>query len=272
MVAVWGPAGSPGRTTVALNLAAELAVVDAPVLLAEADTYGPCLAQLLGVLDEAPGLAAAARAANGGLLDVPRLHRLAPEALPGLQLLFGPTRSERWVELRRSALDEIWRVARRLAGWTVIDAGFCLEQDEALVYDTAAPQRNATTLSALEAADVVVAVVAGDPVGVARLVRALPGLRERATGAELRVVVNRVRSGVLGAGAEAQLAQALARHTGLEVDCFLPDDPKSLDAAVRSGTVLSESVPRSVTRQRLAAFARELSGREEAPARRRRAS
>ncbi|MET0740019.1 MAG: chromosome partitioning protein [Candidatus Nanopelagicales bacterium] len=272
VVAVWGPVGAPGRTTIAMNLAAELAVVEAPVLLAEADTYGPCLAQLLGVLDEAPGLAAAARAANGGLLDVPRLHRFAPQALPGVQLLFGPTRSERWVELRRSSLDEVWRVSRRLAAWTVIDAGFCLEQDEALVYDTAAPQRNAATLSALEAADVVVVVAAGDPVGVARLVRALPAVREWATGSKLQIVVNRVRSAVMGSDAEAQLREALRRHTGLDVACFLPDDPKSLDAAVRSGRVLRESVPRSVVRQRLQSFARELTGRAAPSARRRRAS
>ena len=41
-----------------------------PTLLADADVYGGVVAQVLGFLDEAPGLAAAARLANNGQLDV----------------------------------------------------------------------------------------------------------------------------------------------------------------------------------------------------------
>ena len=58
LIAVWGPAGAPGRTTVAAGLAAELAAGGLPVLLIDADPYGGCIAQLLGMLEEAPGVAA----------------------------------------------------------------------------------------------------------------------------------------------------------------------------------------------------------------------
>ncbi|MHB1491973.1 MAG: hypothetical protein ACYCTH_15955, partial [Cellulomonas sp.] len=92
-VVVWGPTGAPGRTTLAVNLAAELAALGGPVVLVDADTYGGTVAQLVGMLDEAPGLAAAARAAGNGVLDVPTLTRLAPVLSPGLRVLTGISRA-----------------------------------------------------------------------------------------------------------------------------------------------------------------------------------
>src|SRR4029450_11154857 len=82
MVAVWGPTGAPGRTTVAATLAGQLAVVGHEALLVDADTYGASVAQALGMLDESAGIAAAARAANQGALDVRRLGTLAPRGMP----------------------------------------------------------------------------------------------------------------------------------------------------------------------------------------------
>ena len=44
LVAVWGPKGGPGRTTVAVNLAFEAAAAGGEVLLVDADTYGGAVA------------------------------------------------------------------------------------------------------------------------------------------------------------------------------------------------------------------------------------
>jgi hypothetical protein len=44
LVAVWGPKGAPGRTTVAVNLAFEAAPLVGDVLLVDADTYGGAVA------------------------------------------------------------------------------------------------------------------------------------------------------------------------------------------------------------------------------------
>jgi len=89
IIAVWGPAGAPGRTIVALNLASELARLGQTTVLVDADTYGGCIAQSLSLLDEAPGLAAAARSADQGTLDLAALARLAPEVSAGLRVLTG---------------------------------------------------------------------------------------------------------------------------------------------------------------------------------------
>src|SRR3954447_4820088 len=51
VVAVWGPTGAPGRSTVAVALASELAQLGVSALLVDADVYGGVVAQLLGLLD-----------------------------------------------------------------------------------------------------------------------------------------------------------------------------------------------------------------------------
>jgi hypothetical protein len=55
VLAVWGPTGAPGRTTVAVALADELARLDLASLLVDADVYGGTVAAVLGLLDESPG-------------------------------------------------------------------------------------------------------------------------------------------------------------------------------------------------------------------------
>ncbi|HEX2704881.1 MAG TPA: hypothetical protein VHM65_03920, partial [Candidatus Lustribacter sp.] len=44
VIAVWGPTGAPGRTMVAVNVAAEVAQAGISTLLVDADTYGGCVA------------------------------------------------------------------------------------------------------------------------------------------------------------------------------------------------------------------------------------
>ncbi len=255
LVAVWGPAGSPGRTTVAVNLAAELAGRGASALLVDADTYGGAIAQVVGLLDEAPGIAAAARSAAQGTLEVRGLARLAPLLAERLRVLTGIARADRWPELPGSALDAVWGAARRLADWTVVDTGFCLEQDEQLTYDTRAPQRNAATLSALAAADVVLVVGSGDPVGLARLVRGLSDLAELGLSASQLVVVNRVRSSAAGPRPEAAVLDALARYAGVHGAVVLPEDRAAADGALLAGQTLRESAPGSGLRRSLMALA-----------------
>ncbi len=268
LVAVWGPTGAPGRTTVAVGVATELAAAGTPTLLADADVYGGVVAQVLGFLDEAPGLAAAARLANNGQLDVPALAGVAVVAGPDLRVLTGISRADRWPELRPAALEQVWELARSLAAVTVVDLGFCLEQDEELSFDTAAPRRNGATVATLLAADIVLAVGSADPVGMQRLVRGITGLREAAPGVLPRVVVNRVRRSAVGGEPEAQLAEALERYAGVRDVAFVPDDRDALDASLLQARALCEVSPESPARRALAGIAAGLVGRP-APKRKR---
>ncbi|HEU4491232.1 MAG TPA: hypothetical protein VFR74_10200 [Jiangellales bacterium] len=263
VVAVWGPTGAPGRTTVATTLAAEAAHLGRATLLADADTYGGAVAQVLGLLDEAPGLAAATRAANTGRLDLPGLARHARQMSPRLRVLTGIVRPDRWPELRPAALEVVWTLARGLAEVTVVDCGFSLEQDEELSFDTAAPRRNGATLVTLEQADVVVVVGSADPVGLQRLVRGLGTLREVVPRAETRVVVNRVRRSVVGPEPGRQVRDALERYAGVQRAVLVPEDRSALDEALLTGRTLRESTPSSPALAALSALAAELVGHGE---------
>jgi MinD-like ATPase involved in chromosome partitioning or flagellar assembly len=260
LIAVWGPVGAPGRTTVAVNLAAELGRLGYPALLVDADSYGGVVAQLLGVLDEAPGLAAACRLANAGSLDVPRLAGVALEVRPGFRVLTGITRAERWLELRPAAVNVVLNLARSLAAFVVVDCGFCLEQDEELAYDTAAPRRNGTTLAVLDAADDVVGVAAADPVGLARYLRTLPDCAALSAASPL-TVVNRLRRGVVGPGdPRREVRSALDRYAGIRDLHVIPEDRDALDTAMAAGRTLAEAAPKSAARAAIRDLAAHLAG------------
>jgi MinD-like ATPase involved in chromosome partitioning or flagellar assembly len=268
IVAVWGAAGAPGRSTVAANLAAELAELGRSTLLVDADTYGGALAQLTGVLDESSGIAAACRLANAGTLDACRLTEVALEVRPSFRVLTGITRPDRWLEVRAAAFGAVLALARTIVGFVVIDCGFCLEQDEELVYDTAAPRRNGATLAALSAADVVAAVTGADPIALARYVRALPDCAEASPSGTPVTVVNRLRDGVVRSGDPRRaVSRALDRYAGITRLHMVPDDPAAVDAALVAGRVLAESAPRSPARLAIRDLAASLAGAQDEPGR-----
>ncbi|MET3803699.1 Flp pilus assembly CpaE family ATPase [Nakamurella sp. UYEF19] len=255
VVAVWGPVGAPGRTTLAGNLAVETAAAGGPTLLVDADVYGGVLASAFGLLDESPGLAGACRLAANGRLDLAELTRLVWAIAPNLRLLTGITRADRWPELRPSAIPSVLTVCRSMAALTVIDCGFCLEADEEITFDTVAPRRNGATLAILGEADVVFAVGSADPSGMERLVRGLAELTEVIPEVQPLVVLNRSRR---SAASPQESADALARFTGLAVTATLPEDRAAMDKAWQNGVPLAEAAPSSGLRQAIRQLANTL--------------
>jgi Flp pilus assembly CpaE family ATPase len=240
----WGPTGAPGRTTLAVTLGARLARAGLRTMLVDLDTWGSSVAQVLGLVDEAPGVAAAARASEQGLLDVPGLARLAPEVVPGLRVLTGLPKADRWPELRAGAVEDILGLCRHVVDHVVVDVGFAIEDDEELSYDTAAPRRNAATLTALDRADHLVVVGAADPVGLQRLVRAVQDVAVVPSPRPM-VVVNKVRPSVAGPRPERAIRDVLGRFAGMEDVRFLPWSPEVCDEAMLAGRSLVEVAPQS---------------------------
>jgi MinD-like ATPase involved in chromosome partitioning or flagellar assembly len=238
LLAVWGPAGAPGRTTVATGVAAELAHRGRATFLVDADPYGGAVAQHLGVLDEVSGLLAAARAANAGRLDAAVLAAMARTVGgDGLRVLTGLPRPDRWSEVRAAAFDDVLGAAQALASEVVLDLGFSLEADVADPFGTA-PQRNQMTLAGLERADLVLVVGSADPVGLARLARGLVDLRDREPSAAVHVVVNRSRASL--GWTEAEVAGMVEGFVGPVPVSFLPDDRAAADRALMNGRSLVE--------------------------------
>ncbi len=251
IVAVWGPDGAPGRTSMAIALAAELAQGAALVALADADTHAAAIAPALGLLDEAPGFAAACRLAGSGALDRAQFDRIAQPhrtGRGGIRVLTGLGRASRWPELTADRIAGVLAAARDWADVTVIDVAASFEQDEELMTDLNAPRRNAATIEVLRSADRVVAVGAADPIGLSRFLRAHAELAELVEPDRVLTVINKVRSSAIGLNAAAQVRQTLARFGGIEDPILVPWDPAAFDAALLSGRPLQDAAPRSAAR------------------------
>ncbi|MEO5661680.1 MAG: hypothetical protein ABIR39_00215 [Nocardioides sp.] len=235
VVAIWGPGGAPGRTTLAVSVAAELARRGGSTVLIDADPYGGGVAQQLGILDEVSGLLSAARLAGAGQLG-DRFASTTRAIGDRLTVVTGLPRADRWIEVRATHLESVLDRAREL-GHVIVDTGFSLEDDPGGDFG-ARPARNAMTLTALAAADEIVVVGAADPVGLSRLARGLVDLREITGGAPVRVVVNRMRSSLGWSEREiAGMVEGFSRVSGLH---FLPEDRSATDRALVAGRSLIE--------------------------------
>ena len=251
VIAVWGPAGSPGRTTIAISIAAELAAAGHSVVLADADTHSASVAPALGLLDESPGFAAACRLAGAGSLDRLELERIGQRYLSGhgsFWVLTGIGRPSRWPELSTERVARTLDECRRWVDFTIVDTGFSLESDEEISSDLFAPRRNAATLAALRGSDHVIAVGSADPVGLSRFLRAHVDLIELLETDRVTVVMNRIRSSAIGLNPAAQVTQALRRFGGISAPILVPHDQAAFDAAVLSGRTLRDVAGRSPAR------------------------
>ena len=260
VVAIWGPDGAPGRTSLAIALAAELADAaaqagatgrGATIALADADTHAAAIAPALGLLDEAPGFAAACRLAGTGALDIAQFERIAQPhraGRGGIQVLTGLGRASRWPELTAERVAGVLAAARDWADVTVVDVAASFEHDEELMTDLHAPRRNAATIEVLRSADRVVAIGAADPIGLSRFLRAHAELGELVDADRVLTVINKVRPSAIGLNAVAQVRQTLARFGGIEAAALVPWDPAAFDAALLTGRTLLDAAPRSHAR------------------------
>jgi MinD-like ATPase involved in chromosome partitioning or flagellar assembly len=233
VVAVHGPAGAPGRTTLAIGLAAVHADSGRTAVLVDADPYGGAVAQHLGVLDEVSGLLAAARLVNTGSLDSAGFARCRRVVAANLEVLTGLPRPDRWLEARPGVLDAVLERAAEV-GDVVVDTGFSLEDDADLGRRFS---RNQLTLDALAAADALVVVGSAEPTGLARLARTLVEVRDCAT-APVTVVVNRMRDSLGWSRRDiVGMVEGYVRATGVH---FLPEDRATTDRALVAGRSVVE--------------------------------
>lgn len=263
VVVVWSAFGSPGRSTLALNLAAEASALlhegapsstdDLPlggVALVDADTFAPSLAQAAALVEDSSAIAALCRASVQGVLDVATLQRRRAVLPEGVDLYGGLTRADRWRELGVEALDQVIETLRAHYALVVIDVAAGLETPGLRGVD-----RWQATRTALMRADDVLVLVAADPIGVRRAVHALGDLSEAGVTAARHVVVTKVRAAAAGRAPAEAVATALRRFADVEPAVNLPLS-EAVDEAVLRGAPLVTVAPRSAVRiaiQRLAA-------------------
>lgn len=244
IVAVWGPHGAPGRSTIAAGLAHGLAGAGGG-LLADADVEAPSLVELLGLPEDSSSLATAARLAAHGRLDDAEFARLIVPVGAGVGLLSGLGRPGRWRELPPAAMSAVWERARRAAAWTVVDlAGGPI--DEVVDEYSLEPGRGAMAAELLRQADEVLLVGAGDPIGVRRLLQLLADCEEvLGAGRAPRVVVNRVRASAAGSSPARAVRESLGRFGGVADPILLPEDPQAADRCLLEARSVLDLCPAS---------------------------
>ncbi len=249
IVAVWGAHGAPGRSTVAIELAVELTRMGRRCALIDADTVAPSLALLLGLGDDAPGIAAACRRAELGGLDAAELGRLAANletSAGGIDVLAGLNRPSRWPELSTDRLSATLGICREWVDETIVDVSAAFDSYEEISDDLTGPRRHAATTTVLREADVVVAVTAADPLSISRFLRDHAELRGIVgPTAHIAVVANQVRPGPLGIDARGQVRRTLERFAGITDVSFLPFDQRAADAALLHARPMADVTPRS---------------------------
>lgn len=270
IIAVWGPHGAPGRSTVAIQLAVELTRSGRSCALIDADTVAPALALLLGLGDDAPGIAAACRRAELGGLDAAELSRIATRvetSAGALDVLGGLNRPSRWPELSAARMSIAMRLCREWVDETIVDVSASFDTDEEISDDLTGPRRHAATTTVLREADLVVAVTAADPLSISRFLRdhaELRGLIGPST--RIAVVANQVRPGPLGVDARGQIRRALERFASITDVTFLPFDQRAADSALLHARPMADVTPRSALVSAIRRLAESLEPRTSRPA------
>lgn len=257
IVAVWGPVGAPGRTTVAVGLAGELALrANERVLLVDADTYGASIAQHLGLLDDVSGVLAASRAVNQGrdTGTASFLKEFTAGLGPRLDVLTGLPRADLWRHVRPRAWTRVLEAAVASYTTVVVDVGFCLEPPDNP--ERPGHHRHHLALETVARARSVVAVGSADPVGLARLVRGLDEIAELGIDPDVRLVIN--RSDPATGWKPRDVHGTLASLTGHRAVAILPYDHGTAAGSVAAGRTLAEFDAEAPVVRSLRSFAQTL--------------
>jgi len=252
VVAVWGTAGAPGRTTVAVAMSEAAAHRGLTTILIDGDTHNPSMACALAITEQFSGLLLACKHAEQGSLDESTIQRALRTLKPNLDVLTGLDDPSRWPEVRSDPCRRVLRACRLTADLTVVDIHSSTELNADPITGMQG-ERNGVTRVALSEADRIIVVARPDPVGVSRLARSLGHLAELALDQRTLVLVNRIHR-----SSDVREVQRVVQRLGFIADVEgVPDDPMVRRAAIR-GSLPGELARRSRARTRLRRVTRDL--------------
>ena len=243
VIAVWGPTGSPGRTTLATSLAQLFARHGIATVLIDADSRSGAVAPALGLLDEVPGFIAAARLADRGQLTVSDLVRLAHRyevAGVGCDVLTGVTSGRLHPEVTPDTVEEVIERCRGMWEVVVVDTGSDIAPPE---HPPKPGEVVATTV--LASADEALAVCQATPVGVARFSRVFADARSLRRSRPFTVVLNAVETARRSLSDEATCREALRRFADVASLVVVPRDSAGVRQAEMAGVAVSDADPKS---------------------------
>lgn len=262
LIAVWGSNGSPGRSVIARDLAAEFAsrnCAELPrsrgwgrrkkahqtsarcggenatrrTLLIDADTYSPSLAQLISLNQESSALIAVSRQINMGKIATEHIERLCIP-VGTFSFLAGLNVGSRWREIPSPVARELF--TRVKEGWdvTVVDCAAQAEQRD-FSYDD---ERDGVTCELLKAADDVVIVGQAGVLGVRRLLNCLDEADKKDL-PRIHIAVTRVRRSRKTGDDRQEIGRILAMK-GYEDIAWISEDRQAYEEAENRGLLLRE--------------------------------
>ena len=247
---IWGPLGSTGKSTVALNLAYEFALLGQRVILLDLDTHAPSLNQLLPVQESTSGLAGVSRMIRQGRFSPEELERLSINIKHGrtqFRLLPGLPNSNRWSELTPETVQQLLAVCSLTFDVIVIDVASNLE--DALTVPESPTTRNAVTRTAIKLSTNVITVLCPTQVSISRYLSAFAILDE----------LQKSRTLILnGDTANQQLANAIRSLTKERIQAQIPRDEPALQLAESQRLPLALARRKSAARNAIAALAHKL--------------
>lgn len=252
VIAVTSPYGSTGKTTIAINIAIELAAEKARVLLVDGDTQGPAVANHFLLSEQPAGLAAALRIASQQRLDLDQIERLSFH-LPNTTLRIMPgSQLPQSTQIDQSSIGVLIDTARSGYDFTVVDLGYLGEDSESA--------QQTITKGIIALADRTIMVCLADPIGLFRLLSTEQQVQELSSTPDL--LMNRLRNSVI-ASARREIGITLQRLSTFEPKAYLSDDPQHIDQAVRTGVPAATLSKTGTFRQALTGYVRaELLGRK----------
>jgi hypothetical protein len=182
VLAVWGTAGAPGATTLAIGLSFELAK-SRPTLLIDADFLAPSVGELLGVSRDSPGLLGALRVARN---DNPPWDSIRACAAPAphnasLHVMSG---------IRPGSLGRLEAAGVSTLIDSALSSGVTVVVDlKCALGDSEPTPEKAATEAILRKAQHLLWVGMGSDLGVSRLVREWTLLEEKTEDLDQRVLL-----------------------------------------------------------------------------------
>lgn len=265
VTAVWGPAGSPGKSTVAVNLATELALAGQRVLLIDLDTLAPSLALSLGLVATPAGLSACLRLAEQNRLTPDQYKRLTISiSLGRYELAFMPGLSSphRWPEVTSERFEKLIHDLQGEIEHVVVDLPQATTFKASIFHPSSMVEsefsRDTLLKSVLSKASRVILLAGSDPVAASRFLIAKEFIDELGPSLNPFLVVNRFRTNALGRQAKAELEDTFLSLTKLRVDVFIPEDRENLDKAMLNGLPLALLKRSSPARVAIAELAKQL--------------
>ncbi len=226
LISVWGTNGSPGRTSVAINLAFNLARRNSATLLIDLDAVAPSIAASLGLVSEVPGISSVVHDAIKGRLNTESIEKNVIQVDRSLHVLTGISNAKRWPELRTEGLLQVLKFCSGIYQNIVCDLSSVLpETTDSSLNDIDIFKRFDHIPKVIELAQKNIYVLSANPLSLIRASESLEALSEISP-IEPLIIMNKLNNFCLGDEYEQTVNAILGRWTNPELIQRIPDKPE----------------------------------------------